>query len=166
MNLLPFSVFEQLGIGEIKPTRITLQLADRSLRGPKGIVEDVLVQVEQFVYPVDFIVLDTCPRVESPTQTPIIIKQPLSATSNAIIQCQSGLLNLTFGNMTTELNVFNISTQMGDDEEYHDVNLLDTLAQEYVDDVLLKDPLEVCLTVEEANFLDSPEVEYLYSLLG
>ena len=67
--------------------------------------------------------------------------------------------------MTTELNVFNISTQVGDDEEYHDVNLLDCLDQEYVDEVLLKYLLELCLTAEEAKLLDSTEVGYLYSLL-
>ncbi|XP_058185868.1 uncharacterized protein LOC131303094 [Rhododendron vialii] len=61
VNLLPFSVYEQLGLGEIKPTRVTLQLVDWSIRVPKGMVEDVLVQADQFVYPIDFVVLDTCP---------------------------------------------------------------------------------------------------------
>ena len=61
MNLIPYTVYEQLGLGEIKPTRITLQLADRSIKIPRGIVEDVLVQVDKFYFPVDFVVLDTAP---------------------------------------------------------------------------------------------------------
>ena len=59
VNLLPYSMYKQLGLGELKPTNITLSLADRSVKIPKGIVEDVLVKVDNFYYPVDFVVLDT-----------------------------------------------------------------------------------------------------------
>ena len=59
VNLLPYSVYKKLGLGELKPTNITLSLADRSIKIPKGIVEDVLVKVDKFYYPVDFVVLDT-----------------------------------------------------------------------------------------------------------
>ena len=59
VNLLPYSVYKQLGLGELKPTTITLSLAERSIKIPKGIVEDVLIQVDKFYYPVDFVVLDT-----------------------------------------------------------------------------------------------------------
>ena len=62
VNLLPFSVYQQLGLGELKPTRVTIQLADRSVKVPRGIVEDVLVQENKFYFPVDFIVLDTQPH--------------------------------------------------------------------------------------------------------
>ncbi|RVW21701.1 hypothetical protein VitviT2T_028123 [Vitis vinifera] len=61
VNLLPYSVYKQLGLGELKPTSITLSLADRSVKIPRGMIEDVLVQVDKFYYPVDFIVLDTDP---------------------------------------------------------------------------------------------------------
>ena len=61
VNLLPYSVYEQLGLGELKPTKVTLQLADRSVKVPRGIVEDVLIKVGDFVFPVDFIVLETQP---------------------------------------------------------------------------------------------------------
>ncbi|RVX01658.1 hypothetical protein CK203_024388 [Vitis vinifera] len=63
VNLLPYSVYKQLGLGELKPTAITLSLADRSVKIPRGVIEDVLVQVDNFYYPVDFIVLDTDPTV-------------------------------------------------------------------------------------------------------
>ena len=65
VNLLPFSVYKQLGLGELKPTTATLQLADRSIKVPRGVVEDVLVQIDKFYYPVDFIVLDTHPVLNS-----------------------------------------------------------------------------------------------------
>ena len=63
VNLLPYSVYKKLGSGELKPTSITLSLADRSIKIPKGTVEDVLIQVDKFYYPVDFVVLDTKPVV-------------------------------------------------------------------------------------------------------
>ena len=59
VNLLPYSMYKQLGLGELKPTSITLSIADRSIKIPKGTVEDVLIQVDKFYYPVDFVVLDT-----------------------------------------------------------------------------------------------------------
>ena len=55
VNLLPYLVYKKIGLGELKPTTITLSLADRSMKIPKGIVEDVLVKVDKFYYPVDFI---------------------------------------------------------------------------------------------------------------
>ena len=66
VNLLPYSVYKQLGLGELKPTNITLSLADRSVKIPKGIVEDVLVKVDKFYYPVDFVVFDTEPIASGP----------------------------------------------------------------------------------------------------
>ena len=66
VNLMPYSVYQQLGLGELKPTTITLSLADRSVKIPKGIVEDVLVKIDKFYYPVDFVVLDTEPSSNEP----------------------------------------------------------------------------------------------------
>ncbi|XP_062085902.1 uncharacterized protein LOC133792010, partial [Humulus lupulus] len=59
VNLMPYSIYLQLGLGELKPTSVVLQLADRSVKKPRGIVEDVLIQIEKFYYPVDFLILDT-----------------------------------------------------------------------------------------------------------
>ncbi|KAL6344263.1 hypothetical protein AAG906_037828 [Vitis piasezkii] len=76
VNLLPYFVYKQLGLGELKPTSITLSLADRSVKIPRGMIEDVLIQVDKFYYPVDFVVLDLDRHA------------------------------LTFSNMTLELNIF------------------------------------------------------------
>ena len=109
VNLLPYSVYKQLGLGELKPTNITLSLADRSVKIPKGIVEDVLVKVDKFYYPVDFVVLDTEPIASGPNHVPIILGRPFLATSYAIINCRNGVMQLTFGNMTLEVNIFHLT---------------------------------------------------------
>ena len=59
VNLLPYSMYQQLGSGELKPTSTVLQLANRSIKKPRGIVKDVIIKVDKIYYPVDFIVLDT-----------------------------------------------------------------------------------------------------------
>ena len=109
MNLLPYSVYKQLGLRELKPTNITLSLVDRSGKIPKGIVEDVLVKVEKFYYPVDFVVLDTEPIANGPNHVSIILGRPFLATANAIINCRNGVMQLTLSNMTLELNIFHLS---------------------------------------------------------
>ena len=109
VNLMPYSVYMQLGLGELKPTTITLSLADRSVKIPKGIVEDVLVKIDKFYYPVDFMVLDTEPSSSEPNYVPIILGRPFLATANAIINCRNGIMQLTFGNMTLELNIFHLN---------------------------------------------------------
>ena len=109
VNLLPYSMYKKLGLGELKPTSITLSLADRSIKIPKGTVEDVLIQVDKFYYPVDFVVLDTEPTAVGANYVPIIPGRPFLATSNAIINFRNGVMQLTFGNMTLELNIFHLS---------------------------------------------------------
>jgi uncharacterized coiled-coil protein SlyX len=111
VNLLPYSVYVQLGLGELKPTSVTLQLADISVKVPRGIIEDVLIKVDKFYYPVDFIVLDTEPVMNVEIQIPVILGRPFLATANALINCRTGVMKLSFGNMTVELNIFDISRQ-------------------------------------------------------
>jgi hypothetical protein len=73
VNLLPYSVYLQLGLGELKPTSMTLQLAERSVKIPRGIVKDVLIKVDKFYFPVDFIVLDMEPVHMIGTEIPVIL---------------------------------------------------------------------------------------------
>ena len=111
VNLMPYSVYKQLGLGELKPTNITLSLADRSVKIPKGMVEDVLVKIDKFYYPVYFVVLDTELIASEPNHVPIILRRPFLATANAIINCRNGIMQLTFGNMTLELNIFHLNNK-------------------------------------------------------
>ena len=123
VNLLPYLVYVELRLGELEPTNITLQLADCSVKIPRGIVKDVLVQVDKFYFPVDFVMLDTQPVVNQGTQFLVILGRPFLATTNAIIHCRGGLMTLSFGNMTVNLNIFNVIKEMGDEEDVCEVTL-------------------------------------------
>ena len=137
-------------MGELKPTTITLSLEDRSVKILKGTIEDVLVQVDKFYYPVDFIVLDTEPIAMGANYVPIILGRPFLATSNAIINYQNGVMQLTFVNMTLELNIFHLSKKpmppMEEDPE--EVCLIDTIMNEQsqlqqLHEELIEEPVEV-----------------------
>lgn len=131
VNLLPLSVYEQLGLGGLKPTKITLQLADRSIKLPKGIVEDVLIKVGEFVYPIDFVILDTQPVSNMSTQIPVILGRPFLATSNALINCRNGSMRLNYGDLTVTLNIFNLDKQSGDESnETFEVNMVEEICEE------------------------------------
>ena len=89
-------MYQRLRIGELNPTLITLFLSDRSIEVPRGVVEDVLIQVDRFVYPIDFIVLDTKEGDEAKS-VPIILGRPFLTTSNALIDRRNGHIQITFG---------------------------------------------------------------------
>uniref|UniRef100_A0A2N9ID69 Reverse transcriptase domain-containing protein n=1 Tax=Fagus sylvatica TaxID=28930 RepID=A0A2N9ID69_FAGSY len=145
VNLMPYSVYLQLGLGEIKPTMVVLQLADRSVKRPRGVVEDVLVQIDKFYYPVDFLILDTESVVHANSKIPIILGRPFLATANALINCRNGLMKLSFGHMTLEVNIFNIGKQLVEDDECEVANWVDVVVEDQFHNTYFSDPLESCI---------------------
>ena len=135
VNLLLYSMYKQLGLGELKPTSITLSLADRLIKIPKGRVEDVQIQVDKFYYLVDFVILDIEPTIAGANYVLIILGRPFLATSNAIINCRNGVMQLTFGNMTPELNIFHLSRKhMQPVEDVpEELCIIDTILEEQAD---------------------------------
>ena len=121
-------------------------------------MEDVLIQVEKFYYPVDFIVLDTEPTVAGANYVPIILGRSFLATSNAIINCRNGVMQLTFGNMTLELNIFHLSKKhmLPVEDGLEEVCIINTILEEQVDqqgmeDVLTKELAEYSEGQQEAH---------------
>ena len=90
INLMPLSIFRKLGFRVVKPTTISLQMADRSLIFPRRIIEDVLVKVDKFIFLVDFVVLD----MEEDKEIPLILGRPFLATNRTLINVHSGNLTL------------------------------------------------------------------------
>ncbi|XP_070029743.1 uncharacterized protein [Nicotiana sylvestris] len=81
INLIPYSVFKTLEIGQPHPTSMRLQMADRSMKRPLGIIDDVLVCVDKFILPADFVILDC----EVDFEVPIILGTPFLATGKALV---------------------------------------------------------------------------------
>ncbi|KAG9458256.1 hypothetical protein H6P81_002764 [Aristolochia fimbriata] len=101
VNLMPLSLCRYLKLGEPQETGITLQFADRSTKIPEGVMEDVLVKIQDFIYPCDFVVLD----MEVDKNLPIILGRPFLATAGAIIDCKQGNLTLRLNNDTINFNI-------------------------------------------------------------
>jgi hypothetical protein len=142
VNLLPYSMYLKLGLGELKPTTVMLQLANRSMKRPRGIIEDVLIKIDKFYFPVDFIVIDTEPVHDVVNQIPVILGRPFLATANALINCRTGVMKISFGNMIVELNIFNINSQSLE----YDENRPMCFIEEITDDFDFEDPKIECFT--------------------
>ena len=156
---LPFSMYLQLGLGELKPTSVTLQLADRSIRKLIRVVENVLVEVDNFYYPIDFIILDIEPTLHPSANIPIILGRHFIATANALINCRNGRMKITFGSMTMELNIFNVNPQQLVDEECEYVNFIEVAPQEEFDKNCFFDPFETLPVNSIASIELKPDVK-------
>ncbi|XP_021975446.1 uncharacterized protein LOC110870571 [Helianthus annuus] len=113
INLIPYAVFAKLKLGEPSPTRMSLQLADRSVKYPRGIVENMLVKVDKFVFPVDFVILD----MDEDTQIPLILGRPFLATARALIDVYDGKLTLL---VEDDMVTFDINRSMTHPREHDD----------------------------------------------
>ena len=96
----------------------------------------------------------------------MILGRPFLATSNALINCRSGVLKLSFRNMTLELNIFNTCKQHRDEEDVHEVDLIETPVQEQFIKTCFSNPLEACLVnSSDFNFDENTKIAYTYCLL-
>ncbi|KAI3769069.1 hypothetical protein L6452_00165 [Arctium lappa] len=126
INLMPLSVFNNLGIGEARPTTVTLQLADKTIAYPKGKIEDVLVQVDKFIFPADFIILD----FEADKDIPILLGRPFLATGRTLIDVQKGELTMRLQDQKVTFNVFNSLKYPDDVEECSNLSVIESLFHE------------------------------------
>ncbi|GAV64640.1 Asp_protease_2 domain-containing protein [Cephalotus follicularis] len=158
VNIIPSSVYDHFGFGELKPAEVTLQLADRSLKTSKGFIEDVLVKVDELYFPVNFLVLDMeTPAIGKPHS--IILGRPFLATANACINCQSRAMDISFGNKKLRINIFNAPIGPQGEEACFSIDRIDrTYPWSFIDD----DCEANSDTVEINALLDSP---LMYSTL-
>ncbi|KAJ8767170.1 hypothetical protein K2173_013567 [Erythroxylum novogranatense] len=125
VSLLPLSVCQKLDIGELKPTTISLQLADRSIKFPIGILENVPLKVGSLFIPVDFVVLE----MEEDINIPIILGRPFLATAGAIIDVRNGKMTLRVGEEEIEFNLGKAMKAMDDKDSCLRVDLIDKLVR-------------------------------------
>ncbi|XP_031131854.1 uncharacterized protein LOC116033238 [Ipomoea triloba] len=113
INLMPFALYRKLNLGTLKPTRMCIQLADRSTKYPRGIVEDVLVRVDKFIFLMDFVILDMDPDVE----IPLILGRPFLATARALIDVGECKLVIRVGDEFASFDVTKIMKYPLDGDE-------------------------------------------------
>ncbi|KAL8503789.1 hypothetical protein ACS0TY_022490 [Phlomoides rotata] len=115
---MPLSLFKVLGLGELKPTTMKIQLADHTMTYPRGIVEDVMVKVDDFIFPVDFVVLE----MKEDESVPLILGRPFLATGGAVIDVKKGELVLNVEEDHVLFKIYKsrmpIEEEEDEDEEY------------------------------------------------
>ncbi|GJZ82517.1 hypothetical protein Tco_0647690 [Tanacetum coccineum] len=76
ISVMPYSLFKRLGLGSLKPIKMTIEIADRSMQSPKGIKENILVKISNFVFPVDFIILENISEFVQKRLTEVLFGHP------------------------------------------------------------------------------------------
>ncbi|CAN6557612.1 unnamed protein product [Malus baccata var. baccata] len=142
VNLMPYSVFQKLGEGELKPTSVSLQLADRSVTYPLGILEDVIIKVDKFYLPTDFIVLD----MEEDKEVPLILGRPFIATAQTLIDVEACTLTLRVQGESVVFKLFEAIKRPLELEECFRVNALDGIVHANFASQSSNDELLTCLT--------------------
>jgi hypothetical protein len=102
VSLMPLSIYKRLNLGELKPTKMSLQLADRSIKYPVGILEDVPLRIGQLYIPTDFVVMD----ISEDSHIPILLGRPFLATAGAIIDVKKGKITFEVGDEKIEFLLF------------------------------------------------------------
>src|SRR3954468_7167725 len=142
INVMPYSMYDSLNLGPLNKTGVVIQLADRSIAYPKGLVEDVLVQVNNLVFPADFYALD---MEDSDHATPILLGRPFLKTSRTKIHVHSGILSMEFDGEIIQFNIYDAMKYPPDDNHVYSIDVVDFITQEVF--VLNgKDDLEVAIS--------------------
>ncbi|CAN6695167.1 unnamed protein product [Malus baccata var. baccata] len=134
INVMPYSIYVSMNLGELKHDGVIIQLADRSNAYPKGVLEDVLVHVDHLVFPADFYVLEMDESNHAPS-LPILLGRPFMKTARTKIDVYSGTLSMEFDG---ELVNFNLSDSIKHPSEDHSclsIDIIDSLAQGYLEDL-------------------------------
>ncbi len=123
INMLSLKEYQSMEMGPLKLTSVTIQVAERNILHPKGVVEDVLVRVNNFIYPVDFYVVDLSPDLPS-CQTDVLLGRPFLRTAKAKIDCSEWSISLDFFGNTTK---FDLSDAKDNPSGQYNVNFLNTV---------------------------------------
>ena len=150
---MSLSIFRRLGLGEARPTTVTLQLADRSFKHPRGVIEDVLVKVNKFIFPADFIVLDMEDK-----EIPIILGRPFLATGRVMIDVQRGELKLRVQEDEVKFNVFKAVRHSAESDTCFMTKTVEVIVSSQSG---LTDPLEASLVQSDSENLGEEAKEYV-----
>ncbi|XP_023758282.1 uncharacterized protein LOC111906743 [Lactuca sativa] len=144
VNLMPYSFFKKLNLPEPRPIRMEIHLVNKTVTFPRGICEDLLVKVDKFVFPTDFIVLD----IEEDHQVSIILGKPFLNTTSAIVDIRESKLTLRVGEDSVTFGVDRAMkhSKFSDDTTFS-VDILEELMEEWKEDKSNDPPLPLKMTL-------------------
>ncbi|CAN6542267.1 unnamed protein product [Malus baccata var. baccata] len=141
INLMPYSMYKSLNLGALKETKVVIQLADRSNRYPKGLLEDVLVQVNELIFPADFFVLEM-EHDSMLTALPLILRRPFLRTARTKIDVYDGTLTMEIDGENVKFRIFNAIRYPSDLESCLSINVFDYFVHDCFNEGVGEDNLE------------------------
>ncbi|RDY05748.1 hypothetical protein CR513_10386, partial [Mucuna pruriens] len=172
INIMPTSIYKSLNFGDLEPIGMTIQLANRSIVQPLGVLEDVLVQVNELIFQADFYVLDMEDETFGQGST-LILGRPFLMTVKKKINMHARTLSMEFGDTLVQFNIFEAMKHPTKDHSLFGIDLIDELVEEYfqldshsedIDNFAEKTDSIGCLgsiSKEEADHAKSREVHNL-----
>ncbi|GKB99529.1 reverse transcriptase domain-containing protein [Tanacetum coccineum] len=156
INLMPYSLYAKLSLETLKPTKMSVRLANQSFQYPIGIAENMLVEVGKFTFPVDFVIL----KIEEDNKVPLILGRPFLHTTDAVIRVKQKQLNL---GVDTERMSFSIDSAMKHSYSYNDTCfsidvIYEILAENF--DALLDEGSEILYSIEGTPLEDKIFAEF------
>ncbi|GJY03169.1 reverse transcriptase domain-containing protein [Tanacetum coccineum] len=133
INLMPLSIWKKLSLPELTPTRMTLELADRSITYPKGLAEDVFVKVGKFHFPTDFVVVD----FEADPRVPLILGRSFLRTGRALIDVYGEEITLWVDSEAVTFNLDQTTRYtFTNDNSVNRIDIIDAICEEYAPELL------------------------------
>ncbi|RDY08811.1 hypothetical protein CR513_06914, partial [Mucuna pruriens] len=131
INVMLTSIYKSLNCGDLEPTRMTIQLANRSVVQPLGVLEDVLVRVGELIFPADFYVLDMEDETPGKGST-LILGRPFLMTAKTKIDVHARTLSMEFGDTLVQFNIFEAMKHPVEDTSLFGIDLINELVKEYM----------------------------------
>ncbi|RDX85417.1 hypothetical protein CR513_33397, partial [Mucuna pruriens] len=131
INVMPTSNYKFLKFGDLEPTGMTIQLANRSVVQPLSILKDVLVQVNELIFSADFYVLDMEDETSGKGST-LILGRPFLMTARTKIDVHAETLSMEFGDHLVQLNIFEAMKHLTEDHSLFGIDLIDELVEEHL----------------------------------
>ncbi|KAM2016476.1 hypothetical protein ACFX16_046885 [Malus domestica] len=144
VNVMPYSIYASMNLGVLKNDGVIIQLADRSNAYPKGVLEDVLVQVNHLIFPADFYVLEM-DESDHASSLPILLGRPFMKMARTKIDVFNGTLSMEFDGEVVNFNLSDSIKYPSEDHSCFSIDIIDSLAQGYLED-LNDDVLEKVIT--------------------
>ncbi|XP_058765799.1 uncharacterized protein LOC131639312 [Vicia villosa] len=163
VSLMTLSIYKKLELGEVQDTRITLQFADHSMKRPYGIATNVLVKIDKFIFPVDFVVLEM-PEDE---EIPLILGRPFLEIGRCMIDIEEGTMTLKVYDEKLKIDVRNSMKFKEDEGEIKDIEVLDTMLAKSMQFTTPELPLERVLSLsisDTSEGIDEKESEVISML--
>ncbi|XP_027158126.1 uncharacterized protein LOC113759750 [Coffea eugenioides] len=144
INVMPKIIYASLNLGPLKETAIIIQLTDRTNAYPEELVVDVLIQVNELVFPIDFYILDMGDE-KSLNLLPILLGRPFLSTARTKIDVNKGTLSMEFDGKMVNFNIFEAMKYPEESNSVFALSVIEPIVQE-IFELDGKDALEVALT--------------------